>query len=163
MAGKMLTQAKVIQRHALLMRGFMLQGSAPGEIWKGVNPTLAQMRALIAVSLLSPCPLSTLANYLAISRPAASEMVGRLEEMGLLNRVVDATNRRQISISLTPTAQDLMTRHDAWMVNRIEDLLIRLDKEVVANWVEVAGEVEKILNPGHELAPKARNRQKHGT
>lgn len=53
------------------------------------------------------CTVGDLAHGLNVSMPAASEMVDRMVEDGLLERGVDPADRRRVLIALTPTARAL--------------------------------------------------------
>ena len=82
--------------------GFQLPGTV----------SLTQVRALAAVEELGPCTLGALANALAVSVSTASRLVDRISELGLLDRRQSPTNRREVTIRVTPRGKRLLRRHE---------------------------------------------------
>jgi len=66
--------------------------------------TLPQVKALTFLYDNGERSMSELATGLAVSLPSASELVDRLIERGLVERVHDTVDRRRVLISLSDTA-----------------------------------------------------------
>jgi MarR family transcriptional regulator for hemolysin len=63
--------------------------------------SVPQFRALVFVSGNGDASLSALAEHLGLSLPTASRMVDLLVRRGLLERHVDAADRRRVALALT--------------------------------------------------------------
>jgi DNA-binding MarR family transcriptional regulator len=63
-----------------------------------------QVKALIFLYDNGECSMTELAAGLAVSLPSASELVDRLIDRGLVDRVPDAADRRRVKIDLTEPA-----------------------------------------------------------
>ena len=72
--------------------------------------TASQLLALRFILLHPECSLSTLAEGLEISNPAATKVMDRLERKGLVRRV-QATDRRQIKATITELGQSVGEEH----------------------------------------------------
>jgi len=69
--------------------------------------TFAQRRALAQLYHSGGSSLGELAQAVGLSMPAASEMIDRLVEEGLVARAVNPADRRQVIVQLTPTARTI--------------------------------------------------------
>ena len=66
------------------------------------------------------------------STSSASEVVERLVELGLLRRVDDADDRRQVVITATPDAAALIERFRELNQRQLREMLGRLDADELA-------------------------------
>ncbi len=66
--------------------------------------TLPQVKALVFLYDMGERSLTELASGLAVTLPSASELVDRLIDRGLVERMVDPADRRRVLISLTEPA-----------------------------------------------------------
>jgi DNA-binding MarR family transcriptional regulator len=57
-----------------------------------------------------PCSLNDLAAVVPVDKGALSRMVERLVKRGLVTRETPATNRRMVSLALTPAGNELVPR-----------------------------------------------------
>jgi DNA-binding MarR family transcriptional regulator len=67
-----------------------------------LDVTMAQMRALMAVSYGPGCTMSELASKLGIGVSAATGLVDRLVERGVLERESDPADRRVVRVRMSP-------------------------------------------------------------
>ena len=67
----------------------------------------AQMGLLMKVSM-APCTMSSLARHQAVSLPTISKTVDMLVRRGWLERSVDAQDRRQTMVQLTPDGRRVL-------------------------------------------------------
>jgi len=75
--------------------------------------TITQGKAVALLYHQGDQTVSQVANGLGISLPAASELLDRLGERGLVDRTADPADRRRINIGLTPEALSFARRiHD---------------------------------------------------
>ncbi len=68
----------------------------------------SQVGALMQLHHCGECGVSDIANHLGFTKPAASQMVERLVQQGLLKRTEDVNDRRVKQITLTPNGQSLI-------------------------------------------------------
>jgi len=90
--------------HSALLRQFAARG-----IWEDIS-----MKEYDVLYTLSKCPdpisLTELNRHVLLSQPAMSRLVERLAGRGLIDRYVDAADRRGVRLSLTPAGRELQAR-----------------------------------------------------
>jgi DNA-binding MarR family transcriptional regulator len=88
--------------------------------------TSRQVTLLWLVKRSPGLTLKALADAEAISAPALSGQVDRLEHRGLLVRVRSTVDRRRVGLELTPEGERLLRsvreRRTAWLADRLGDL-----------------------------------------
>lgn len=140
-------RARRLLRHGQRIRNYMLSGESPGDLWEGFpkDPTISQVRALLALNYLGPCRLKTFASSLQISGPAASEMVDRLVEMNFVEREQDPDDRRRIVLRLTPAAKERVEKHETFTLERIAAIMDRLSPQEVEAWLETSAAIDQAI------------------
>jgi DNA-binding MarR family transcriptional regulator len=76
----------------------------------GCGLTKSQIGALMRLYYQGECPISGIGDDLGISTAAASQLVDRLVQMGLIERVEDPNDRRIKQVYLS-TAGETLVRH----------------------------------------------------
>jgi DNA-binding MarR family transcriptional regulator len=113
------------------------------EAGPGLSPTLTA--ALATVDRHGPLTPSELAARERVQRPTATRLVARLEELGVLQRAADPTDRRSALLSVTPEGRALLDelrgRKTAYLAHRLE----RLDAEERATLDRAAAILERLL------------------
>ena len=113
------------------------------EAGTGLSPTLTS--ALATIDTHGPLTPSELASRERVQRPTATRLVARLEELGVLQRAADPTDRRSSLLSVTPEGHALMEemrgRKTAYLAHRIE----KLDAEERAALDRAAAILERLL------------------
>jgi DNA-binding MarR family transcriptional regulator len=71
---------------------------------------MGQFKAMAMITMFGPQPVGELGRRLGVSEPAASLLVGKLEERGLAARVRDEQDRRRILATATPAGEALAGR-----------------------------------------------------
>ncbi|MEO6885553.1 MAG: MarR family transcriptional regulator [Jatrophihabitantaceae bacterium] len=91
----------------------------------GTRPevTLPQFRALVLLDQHGSMSLAHLASALGVVPSTATRMCDRLVAKKLVQRVTDRTNRRQLNITLLPTAKTLLAESTRRRKNEISRLL----------------------------------------
>jgi DNA-binding MarR family transcriptional regulator len=97
-----------------------------------VGVTMAQAKVLYVVMAAGQLRMTELAGRLGIGTSSASEIVERLVELDLLNRVDDPADRRQVVITTTPGAVALLERFRELNQRQLRELLGRLDADELA-------------------------------
>jgi DNA-binding MarR family transcriptional regulator len=68
--------------------------------------TLAQVKVIYLLVTTGPLRMSDLASRMGAAPSTLSGLADRLVQLGLLERYVDPTNRRQVFVRATPAAAD---------------------------------------------------------
>jgi DNA-binding MarR family transcriptional regulator len=107
-------------RLAVLRLSRRLRQQTAGDI------TASQLSALSAVAKHGEVSLGELAAIERIAPPSMTRIAASLEEQGLVERRVDATDRRVARVVVSPAGEALLaenrTRRDAFLAARLQDL-----------------------------------------
>ncbi len=104
--------------------------------------TMAQAKLVYVVVAGGSLHLAELAARLGIGSSSASEQVDRLVDLDLLRRVDDPADRRQVVVTATPQAEEMLERFRELNQRQLRELLAHLDRDelrVVANSIEIFG------------------------
>lgn len=91
--------------------------------------SLPQVHAMRYIWLHHNVLMGDLAEGLAISYPSATNMVKRLERQGLVERMVNPADRREVEVRLTPRGAEICERMEQERVQRIRHVLEEMDTE----------------------------------
>ena len=108
----------------------LIEGHVPEFTEVGV--TMAQAKVLYVVAAAGELRMSELASRLGVGMSAASEQVDRLVDLGFLTRRSDAADRRQVVVTTTPAAVELLERFRELNQRQLRELLERLDADELA-------------------------------
>ena len=107
-------------RLAVLRLSRRLRQQTAGDI------TASQLSALAVLAKHGGLSLGELAAIERIAPPSMTRIAARLEEQGLLERKVDAVDRRVARVAVSPAGEALLaenrTRRDAFLAARLQDL-----------------------------------------
>ena len=88
--------------------------------------TLTHLAALSTLKRHGPMSPGELAGHERVQPPSMTRVVVALEGMGLVTRTAHPTDGRQVVISLTPAAEELLAveaqAREAWLSSRLQDL-----------------------------------------
>ena len=88
--------------------------------------TLTQSSALASVNKHGPLTLGDLAAAEQVSPPTITNVVGKLERAGYVERTIDTHDRRVCRVSITPAGQDhllaIRESRTAWLATRLAEL-----------------------------------------
>jgi len=91
---------------------------------EGLTPT--QLAVLGSLDRHGPMTLGELAAHEKVQPPSMTRTTAHLEERGLLTRVTEAVDRRQVRIAISAAGLALLRedrkRRDAWLAGRFEQL-----------------------------------------
>jgi DNA-binding MarR family transcriptional regulator len=108
----------------------LIEGHVPEFTEVGV--TMAQAKVLYVVAAAGELRMSELAARLGVGTSAASEQADRLVDLGFLTRRSDAADRRQVVVTTTPDAVELLERFRELNQRQLRELLERLDADELA-------------------------------
>ena len=97
--------------------------AASPAVWSGRGMTLLQLIALHFISALAPVTLAKLAQALGTRPPAASAMIDRLTQAGLVCRTPDPQDRRRIQLTITAAAEPIVGNTDPDTARRLQTIL----------------------------------------
>lgn len=117
-----------------------------------IGVTMPQAKVLYLVCMAGEIRMSSLAARLGISLPSLSATVERLVEHGLLDRHDDPADRRQVVLTPTAQARDLVDRFRELNTGLIGRLLAALGDEDLAI-VERAFHLLAGVMPGPKTPP----------
>ncbi|MFN4032233.1 MAG: MarR family transcriptional regulator [Fimbriimonadales bacterium] len=90
--------------------------------------TYSQMQALRYLHTHRRATVGDLAEGLNISYPSATNMVHRLEKKGLIRRVANPRDRRQVGLSLTDAGAQIIQRVDHERRQRFASVLAQMNQ-----------------------------------
>ncbi len=91
--------------------------------------SFAQMSVLMLLKRTSSCRVSDLGARLEVSNAAASQLVDRLVQAGLVERLEDKQDRRVKRLRLTAKGEDLVAQAIAARERWLESVLDRLSEQ----------------------------------
>jgi|YelNatPaOPRAMG01_1025707.scaffolds.fasta_scaffold05956_12 DNA-binding MarR family transcriptional regulator len=91
--------------------------------------SLPQIQAMRYIWLHQHVLIGNLAEGLMISYPSATNMVNRLEKQGLVERIINPTDRRQVEVKLTEQGVNLTSLMEEERVSRLREVLQKMKEE----------------------------------
>lgn len=89
-----------------------------------LSPTQASVLATVSAS--GPMTLGELAEQERVASPTITKVIALLHEKGLVDKVIDADDRRYVRVSLTPSGEALLertrARKNAWLARQLRHL-----------------------------------------
>jgi DNA-binding MarR family transcriptional regulator len=108
--------------------------------------TLSQLAALATLDRHGALSPGELAAHEKISPPSMTRLLGVLESEGLVVRTAHPTDRRQVTLAVSRTGQELLKedrrRRDVWLAQRLEDL----DADELAVLQQAAGILDRLAS-----------------
>jgi DNA-binding MarR family transcriptional regulator len=93
----------------------------------GLSLTAAATLATLERS--GPCRLTWLAVREGVTQPAMTQLIGRLQEAGLVDRVADPADGRVVRVRLTADGKATLAGRRAVRADRLAELLARLSPD----------------------------------
>jgi DNA-binding MarR family transcriptional regulator len=116
--------------------------SSPNEL------SLTAVATLATLQRSGPQRLTWLAASEGVTQPGMTQLVSRLQEAGLLERVADPADRRAVQVRLTDSGRAALTRRRAARAAKLTGLLERLTAEqraALASAVPVIDALNRLL------------------
>jgi DNA-binding MarR family transcriptional regulator len=105
----------------------------------------SMLSAMANIEYRQPVTLGHLAKAERVTPPTMTKIVGRLEDAGLVIRVVDPADRRIQRVSLSRDGAKLIARNRSRKNAYLARKLRQLEPEEVAKLEDAVGVIEKIL------------------
>lgn len=128
------------------MRGFMLYA-------KQNNYSVPQLNVLFRLQHKGSCGVSELADEMGVTAAAASQLLERLVQQGLVQRSEDPLDRRNRRMTLTEAGQQVVQEsvaaRQSWL-DRLPALLSETEQEQVATALRILIERAETLDEKNE-------------
>jgi DNA-binding MarR family transcriptional regulator len=128
----------------------------PGELLEqlrhGQPPTPAQIQLAIELAQDGPATVGELAHRLGVSAPAASLLVDRMAEHGMVERRRDTEDRRVVWVQLTPAAQAIANAMLGVWRERLTGFMESLPEAERESFVRNVVRFARVLGPSPEAA-----------
>jgi MarR family transcriptional regulator, lower aerobic nicotinate degradation pathway regulator len=111
--------------------------AASSAVWAGRRMTLLQLTVLHLISALAPVTLTDLARVLGTRPPAASAMVDRLIQAGLVCSTPDPQDRRRAQLTVTADAQRIIGDTDPATARRLRMVLTGMNAQARRQLIDV--------------------------
>jgi len=119
---------------------------------KSTGLSMPQFSILMQLYHKGACGMSELSEGFGITPAAASQLVDKLVQAGLLERSEDPSDRRAKQVALTPKGKDLIEQgieeRYRW-VEELEGSLTKEDKEKIAAALEIMTQTVKRIEIGN--------------
>jgi len=115
-----------------------------------VDLTMAQAKLLYVVTATGDLSMSEIAQRLGVTISTASGAVDHLVSIGLLNRIDDPANRRQVQVSVTPFGRETLEATRELNIRQLRallDLIGDADLEVVERAIRILTDAISIAEP----------------
>jgi DNA-binding MarR family transcriptional regulator len=93
----------------------------------GLSLTAAATLATLERS--GPSRLTSLAVREGVTQPAMTQLIGRLQESGLVDRAADPTDGRVVQVRVTDEGRAMLARRRAVRAERLAEILARLSPD----------------------------------
>lgn len=97
--------------------------------------------------------LTTITNFLGVTKPTVTGLIDTLEKDGFVKRVHDEDDRRRITIELTPKSDRIFERLESGTFSLFGDVFLSLPDEVIAKLHETIGKMREIIRDNIEQDP----------
>jgi DNA-binding MarR family transcriptional regulator len=126
-----------------------LHAGSSASGWIQLNLSMPQLRTLFQIDYLGQTPMSRLAHSLGIGVSAATGLVDRLVDHGLVQRQHDQNDRRIVLVEATPSGRSLIIQLRSASAERLMEIMTRLDPIALERTLEVL----ELLNIAAESEP----------
>lgn len=124
---------------------------------KGAGISMPQLSALFHLHHGNECGVSNIGEHLGVTNAAASQMIDRLVQNGLVERTEDPTDRRVKQLKLTEKGTSLIQEGVELRRRWIEDLTNALTNE---EQEKIIAALNTLTNTAKELEPSNNQLQK---
>jgi len=134
---------RMIELLPLMMRGF---AKRQGELLTTGQITMPQVWVLECLENRGGCRMNEIAEFLSISRPAATGMIDRLICQGLAKREGQAMDRRVVRACITPKGRRLMKSITKQKKKSFVDIFGMISPAERSQYLAILERVVEIMN-----------------
>jgi len=129
------------------------------KFWKDSELTMPQMSTLMRLHHGSACGVSEVGSLLGVTNAAASQMVEKLVQQGLVERSEDPNDRRAKQLTLTPKGRALIQKgleaRRRWLEELITALTPEQQKIIITALPHLTEAARKLETRNLERQPQA--------
>jgi len=107
--------------------------------------TVSQLNMLSAIRQHGGTTIKKLATALQVSAPSASAMVDRLVEIGALTREQNPDDRREVIVSMSSEAAQVIERIEEQILEGIAELLEKIGPGHARQWCDVYRRILEVI------------------
>ena len=151
MDAEVFEQAKLIRetvrvlRARIVARFHSLPKTSPGGAVQAHSLTVSQLNMLSVIRHQGGTTIKDLASELHVSAPSASAMVDRLVEMGAVTREQNPRDRREVMVSMSGEAAELIERIEEQILEGIAELLEKIGPGHARQWCDVYKRILEVI------------------
>ena len=119
---------------------------------KSPHSSIIELKVLGIVSKNENISMRTLSEYLHISSPSTTEIINKLEKSGKLTRTPSKTDRRIVSLKITPLGKKTLEKCLSQASENINKLLDKLTEKQKKDFDKI---LETIINKQKQNEPTA--------
>jgi DNA-binding MarR family transcriptional regulator len=108
--------------------------------------SLSQWAALATIEQLGPMRIGDIAERENVSAPTATRLVASLEELGLITRTADESDRRSSQVTVTDAGREQLRAARAASNERLTQRMSRLPDEDVRRIFEVLPVLDRLID-----------------
>ena len=94
--------------------------------------------------------LTSVREYLAVTKASVSQMLASLEKRGLLVRQIDPTNRRNLIVTLTSEGIERLRQKEFQVERRLRELLAELGETDARQFITLINKMNTVLSKKKE-------------
>ena len=94
--------------------------------------------------------LTSVREYLAVTKASVSQMLASLEKRGLLVRQIDPTNRRNLIVTLTSKGIERLRQKEFQVERRLRELLAELGETDALQFITLINKMNTVLSKKKE-------------
>ena len=94
--------------------------------------------------------LTSVREYLAVTKASVSQMLSSLEKRGLLVRKIDPTNRRNLIVTLTSEGIERLRQKEFQVERRLRELLAELGETDARQFITLINKMNTVLSKKKE-------------
>ena len=120
------------------------------RLFRWISPpsglSLTSAATLATLERGGPCRLTALAAQEGVTQPAMTQLVARLQDAGLVDRVPDAADGRVVYVRITAEGRAMLARRRAVRAERVAALLARLSPDEQAALAAALPAIDALAN-----------------
>lgn len=94
--------------------------------------------------------LTSVREYLAVTKASVSQMLSTLEKRGLLVRKIDPANRRNLIVTLTSEGIERLRQKEFQVERRLRELLAELGETDARQFITLINKMNTVLSKKRE-------------
>ena len=94
--------------------------------------------------------LTSIREFLAVTKASVSQMLASLEKRGLLVRETDPANRRNLIVTLTKDGEERLRKKEIQVNLRLNELLAALGEADALNFIALVNKMNTVLSAKKE-------------